>query len=122
LIDYEAFCGVSGDGATSEMDIDPEVLKRRLDAGEEILLLDVREPYEREIVRLVGDKWIPLGELPARLGEVAKAHEVVAYCHQGTRSRDAARLLRGAGHAKAQSLAGGIDAWAARIDTTLLRY
>ena len=74
-------------------------------------LVDVREPFEWELGRIDGARLIPLGELPARLGELDSRQPVVAYCQRGTRSRKAAEILRAAGFADVRSLSGGIEAW-----------
>lgn len=105
------------------LEIAPEELSARLaDASGAPLLLDVRQPEEHAFVRLAGSRLIPLSELPARLGELGPGAAIVAYCHHGVRSRHAALFLRAHGFAHAQSLAGGIDAWARRIDPALGLY
>jgi sulfur-carrier protein adenylyltransferase/sulfurtransferase len=105
------------------LEIAPEELAAQLaDAPGAPILLDVRQPEEHAFVRLEGSRLIPLGELPARLGELAPDAAVVAYCHHGVRSRHAALLLRAHGFAQAQSLAGGIDAWTRLVDPALPRY
>ncbi|MER3524161.1 MAG: molybdenum cofactor biosynthesis protein MoeB [Ignavibacteria bacterium] len=123
LIDYEAFCGVepsatSGDRAWT---MTVEELKARLDRGEDILIVDVREPHEYEIVNL-GGVLIPLNDLPKRVHELDTAREIVVHCHRGTRSARAVEFLRQIGFAKVKNLAGGIDAWAEKIDPQLVRY
>ena len=96
-------------------------LKERFDKGEEVLLLDVREPFENEIANLNGCL-IPLGELPARFGELDKERETVVYCHHGNRSRVAAEFLQRLGFRFVKNLTGGIDAWALEIDPKMPRY
>lgn len=96
-------------------------LKARLDKGEQVFLLDVREPFEHEIAHLQGHL-IPLGELPARLDELDKEVETVVYCHHGNRSRYAAEFLLHQGFRSVQNLAGGIEAWASEIDQTMPHY
>ncbi|MGE3616505.1 MAG: molybdopterin-synthase adenylyltransferase MoeB [Gemmatimonadales bacterium] len=120
LIDYEAFCGVGG-GEPRSMEIAPRELDQLRRAGARLELVDVREPWEVEIARLPGARLIPFGDLPARLGELDPAVEIVAVCHRGIRSLVAQQVLAGAGF-HARSLAGGIDAWAAQIDPALSRY
>ena len=124
LIDYEAFCGVEAapTGGSSEFEITPRALKEKLDRREEIFLLDVREPQERDISRLSGATLIPLGTLPYSLGKLNTADEIVAYCRSGTRSRKAVQLLREAGFRKVQNLTGGINAWAEAVDPSVPRY
>ncbi len=125
LQDYEAFCGVRGEEAPSDLPGVPEIqveeLKRRLDAGEDLLLLDVREPHEYQICNL-GGLLIPPSELPRRVHELDSSREIVAYCRSGPRSARAVAFLRQAGFRKARNLAGGILAWAARVDPRMPRY
>jgi adenylyltransferase/sulfurtransferase len=124
LIDYEDFCGVTTAGtvkAGQDAAISPEELKSRLDAGEKVFLLDVREPGEHAICNL-GGVLIPRGELPNRLGELDPAAEIVVYCKTGNRSAQAVDFLRQCGFGKLRNLAGGIDAWAERIDPSMPRY
>jgi adenylyltransferase/sulfurtransferase len=124
LIDYEQFCGVRGaenPAATSVPEMQPEELKRRLDAGEDIFVLDVREPHEYAISNL-GAPLIPLGELSQRLSEVDPAREIVAHCKGGVRSAKAVKILQDAGYTRVSSLAGGILAWSERIDPTVPKY
>lgn len=120
-IDYEQFCG-----AVSESDdiavITVQELKRKIDNGDAVTVLDVRQPNECEIVRLDNSTFIPLPELSSRLSEVSRSGEIVAMCHKGVRSLLAADLLREAGFANVCSLDGGIDAWAREIDPTMARY
>lgn len=106
-----------------ELEIDAAELARRLPGGG-IYLLDVRQPWEHELVHLPGDVLLPLPELARRCEEVqpAPGQVVVCYCHHGVRSLTAAALLRGAGFAGALSLSGGIDRWARVLDPSLPRY
>jgi rhodanese-related sulfurtransferase len=99
-------------------------LKRKLDAGEPVYLVDVRNPDEYELCRLTGSVLIPLPELPGRVEEVAPPPDalVVAYCHHGIRSLSGAAILNQAGIDNAVSLAGGIDAWSRSIDSQIPRY
>jgi adenylyltransferase/sulfurtransferase len=103
-------------------EISPLELKRRLDAGEPLKVLDVREPWECAIVRLPGSINIPLDELPRRLGELDAHAVTIVMCKVGGRSRRAAQFLAGAGFDQAVNLAGGIDAWARDIDPGLPTY
>jgi adenylyltransferase/sulfurtransferase len=124
LIDYEEFCGVRGEeraGTTSVPEIQPEELKQQLAAGEDIVLLDVREPHERAISRLPGH-FIPLGDLRERAHELDSSREIVVYCKLGARSAKAVEFLHSIGFRRVRNLAGGINAWAERIDPTLPRY
>ena len=90
--------------------------------GRSVVLLDVREPFEWDIVHVDGARHVPLRDLPARLRELDGHAEVLVYCHHGTRSRQAVELLRAAGFSKVRSVRGGIDAWAAEVDPRLTRY
>ena len=92
--------------------------------GEDFLLVDCREPDEFALVKIPGARLLPLGELPARLAELEPYRErrIVVHCHHGGRSLRAANWLRANGFSQAQSLAGGIDAWAQQIDSALPRY
>lgn len=96
-------------------------LASRLRAAEPLLLVDVREAWEREIARLPGDVHIPMDEIPRRAAELAGGRLVVAYCHAGVRSFAVAAFLEQQG-VEAVSLAGGIDAWADEIDPRMARY
>ena len=124
LIDYQEFCGIRGEEApaevtTSEMQV--EELKRRLDAGENLFVLDVREPHEYQICN-IGGHLIPLGDLPKRVNELDTSKEIVAHCRSGVRSAKAVNFLRQAGFKKVHNLAGGILAWADRVDPSMPKY
>jgi sulfur-carrier protein adenylyltransferase/sulfurtransferase len=131
LIDYERFCGVGPPGAPtgSEMsddvpEITPSELKARLDRGEPLTIVDVREPHEWEIGNLepYGAKLIPLGELPERHGEIDPAGEVVLHCRSGARSAKALKFLRERGYERLHNLAGGILAWSDEVDPSIPKY
>jgi adenylyltransferase/sulfurtransferase len=123
LIDYEAFCGIGAAPSYQGPEIVAEQLKQELDEkGEELVVIDVREPHEWEIAHIDGARLIPLGQLPDRLGELDGHAEIVTYCHKGVRSMKALEILRGAGFGKVRSLAGGVDAWASRIEPGMARY
>jgi rhodanese-related sulfurtransferase len=102
----------------------PQDVKARLDAGEPVYLLDVRQPEEHEYCRLPDSHLIPLGELPYRAAEVdpPAGAAVVVYCHHGVRSLSGAAILQQYGHENVFSLAGGIDAWSRLIDPAVPRY
>jgi rhodanese-related sulfurtransferase len=110
--------------AAVSLEIRPEELQQRLQAGEPIYLLDVRQEWEHQTARLQDNQLIPLHELPARLDEVqpAPGQLVVAYCHHGVRSLGAAAFLRDNGFEGALSLAGGIDLWSQVVDPSVPRY
>ena len=123
LIDYEAFCGIGAAPAYQGPEIVAEQLKDELsEKNDELILIDVREPHEWEIAHIDGARLIPLGQLPDRISELDGHAEIVTYCHKGSRSMKALEILRGAGHSRVRSLAGWIDAWAARIEPGMARY
>jgi sulfur-carrier protein adenylyltransferase/sulfurtransferase len=123
LIDYEAFCGIGAEPSYEGPEITAEELKAELDQkGRDVVLIDVREPHEWEIAHIDGARLIPLNQLPERLGELDGHSEIVTHCHHGARSMKALEILKGAGFSKVRSLAGGIDAWAERVDPGLARY
>jgi sulfur-carrier protein adenylyltransferase/sulfurtransferase len=125
LIDYEQFCGIPAAGhqepAVDANDITPEELKRRLDAGEDLFVLDVREPHEYQIANL-GGHLIPLNDLPKRVSELDSSREIVAHCKMGGRSAKAVDFLRQAGFKKVRNLAGGIAAWSDKVDPKVPKY
>jgi len=124
LIDYNEFCGIRGEEKPVETGI-PEMqveeLKRRLDAGENLFVLDVREPHEYQICN-IGGHLIPLGDLPKRVNELDSSREIVAHCRSGVRSAKAVGFLQQAGFKKVHNLAGGILAWADRVDPKMPKY
>jgi molybdopterin/thiamine biosynthesis adenylyltransferase/rhodanese-related sulfurtransferase/molybdopterin converting factor small subunit len=123
LIDYEAFCGIGSEPVYSGPEIGAEDLNRELqEKGANLVLVDVREPHEWEIAHIEGARLIPLGQLPERLAELDGHSEIVTHCHRGVRSMKALEILRGAGFSKVRSLAGGIDAWAERVEPGMPRY
>jgi len=124
LIDYNQFCGIRGEEApatSSVPEIRPEELKARLDAGNDIFILDVREPHEYQICD-IGGYLIPLGDLPARMNELDSSREIVAHCRSGVRSAKAVALLRQSGFSRVKNLAGGILAWSDKVDPSLPKY
>ncbi|MEN8376920.1 MAG: molybdopterin-synthase adenylyltransferase MoeB [Gemmatimonadota bacterium] len=130
LIDYEEFCGVpqAERAEAREMDGLPEVaageLARRLLGGEEITIIDVREPHEWDIANLApqGARLIPLGFLTERLSELSTADTIVVHCRSGQRSARAVRQLQDAGFRRVANLEGGILAWAEEVDPTIPTY
>ncbi|HEY6904428.1 MAG TPA: molybdopterin-synthase adenylyltransferase MoeB [Candidatus Acidoferrales bacterium] len=125
LIDYVQFCGIRGEEAPSTVtnipEITPRDLKSRLDKGDELYILDVREPHEYDICNLNGHL-IPLGELPQRVHELDSSREIVAHCRSGKRSADAVDFLRKAGFRKIWNLKGGILAWSDEVDPSVPKY
>src|SRR5215468_4924480 len=124
LIDYNEFCGIRGEEkpvSSGVPEIQVEELKRRLDNKEDIFVLDVREPHEYQICNISGHL-IPLGDLPKRVNELDSSREIVAHCRSGVRSAKAVAFLQQAGFKKVHNLAGGILAWADRIDPKMPKY
>ena len=125
LIDYEEFCGLRR-GELPESDetfVTPQELKSKLDAGEPLLLLDVREPEELEISEFPHQhKHIPLDDLPERVHELDLTSEIVVFCRNDQRSRLAAQMLQRMGFARVKVLKGGINAWAQEIDPSVPQY
>lgn len=105
-------------------EIEPSTLKARLDAGEALVLVDVREAYERAICDLpsVGQLCIPLGELADRVAEVPRDRVVVVYCRSGGRSESVVHFLRAQGYERVFNLCGGVLGWQEEVDPTLTRY
>jgi molybdopterin/thiamine biosynthesis adenylyltransferase/rhodanese-related sulfurtransferase len=125
LIDYEQFCGVRGEPAAPVAaggEITVEELKARLDRGESVFILDVRNPEEYQICHLAQSKLLPLPALPQRLGELDREREMVVHCKSGMRSQRAIAFLREQGFTRLKNLKGGILAWADRIDPSMPKY
>jgi adenylyltransferase/sulfurtransferase len=123
LIDYQAFCGIGAEPDYRGVEISVEEFQREREAkGDELVLVDVREPHEWEIAHIDGARLLPLSQLPDRLNELDGHAEIVTQCHHGARSLKALEILKGAGYGKVRSLAGGIDAWAERIEPGMARY
>jgi sulfur-carrier protein adenylyltransferase/sulfurtransferase len=125
LIDYEEFCGIRGEEApaavTTVPEMTPRELKQRLDRGDDLFVLDVREPHEYQICNING-YLLPLGDLPRRVNELDSSREIVAHCRSGKRSADAAEFLRKAGFRKIWNLKGGILAWSDEVDPSMPKY
>jgi len=96
-------------------------LKSRLDAGESLVLLDVREPWEYETARIEGSTLVPMREMETRFGELDPSAETVVICHHGTRSAFITQLLDRAGFDNVLNLEGGVDAYS-QVDATMPRY
>jgi len=127
LIDYDHFCGIVPE-APQEKNLKngiPQItvkeLKARRDAGEDIFLLDVREPYEFQIAQ-IGGKLIPQNDVPQRLSEIPRNREIVVHCRSGARSQKIAEFLKQSGYNDVVNVAGGILAWADEIDPTVQKY
>lgn len=133
LIDYEQFCGMpahdrslyaASDNGHSVPEISPAELQARLDAGEDLFILDVREPHEWDISNLghLGAVLIPKGQVLERMNELDTAVEMVVHCRTGVRSADVIRQLQQHGFRKMVNLAGGINRWAEEVDPTIPKY
>ena len=102
--------------------ISPPQVKQLLDAGQSIVLLDVREPEEVALVRIGGAVHIPMGDIPSRVHELDPDADIVVYCHHGIRSASVAAFLMQRDFASVANLSGGIDAWSETVDPSLPRY
>jgi sulfur-carrier protein adenylyltransferase/sulfurtransferase len=121
LIDYDVFCGAT-QGADTPSEVTPAELAERLARGEEIDIIDVREPFEWQIARIDGARLLPLGTLRQAVASLDPSRTTVVYCHHGIRSAQAAEQLRGSGFARVWNLAGGIDRWSTDVDRGVPRY
>ena len=127
LIDYQQFCGIVPETKQEQKvkngipQITVKELKQRMDAGDDVFLLDVREPYEYQIANL-GAKLIPQNDVPKRLDEIDRQREIVVHCRSGQRSQRIAEYLAQQGYPKVKNLAGGILAWADEIDPKMQKY
>ena len=127
LIDYEAFCGVVSDEAVQAArgsTITAAELKAKMDAGEDFMLVDVREPAEFEIVRIPGAVLIPKGEIlnGSALAQLPQDKPVILHCKSGVRSAEALAALKAAGFGDATHVQGGVLAWQAQVDPSLPTY
>jgi len=127
LIDYEQFCGIRGEEMEAkslgdEWEIRPAALQERLRRGDQMVILDVRNPEEAQISRIDGSILIPLGELPERVAELNTADQIVVHCRMGGRSAKAVEFLRSVGFRKVKNLVGGINAWAEEVDPAMAKY
>jgi adenylyltransferase/sulfurtransferase len=127
LIDYQNFCGIVPE-TPQEANVKngiPQItvkeLKRRIDAGEEVQLIDVREPYEYQIAQ-IGGKLIPQNDVPQRLADIDRDREVVVHCKSGGRSQRIAEFLKQSGYPRVVNVAGGILAWSDEIDPKVQKY
>ncbi len=127
LIDYQQFCGIVPETPQESNlkngipQITVKELKRRIDAGEDVQLIDVREPYEYQIAQ-IGGKLIPQNDVPNRIAEIDRNREVVVHCRSGARSQRIAEYLKQAGFPNVTNLAGGILAWSEEIDPKVPKY
>lgn len=127
LVDYEAFCGVPARalpeiGLEANRVIEPLDLKRRLETGDEVVLIDVRDPVEQQVAALPGALVIPLERLGQRMKELDPQREYVLFCRTGVRSARGVRQMAAAGFAKVKNLRGGLNAWAEQVDPSMWKY
>jgi len=106
----------------SDFNLSPHELKAKIDGGEKILLVDVRDPAEFAFNRIHGAIHIPLYELANRYRELDPETEIITYCHLGVRSLKAAQILKSLEFSNVKHLSGGIDAWSTQIDPNVPRY
>jgi adenylyltransferase/sulfurtransferase len=102
--------------------ITPSELKSRLDKGDKLVLLDVRDQWEFDLAKVKGSTLIPLTTLPQALDKLNRDTEIIAICHHGMRSADATNFLLQQGFPNVKNLVGGIDAWSVQVDHTVPRY
>jgi sulfur-carrier protein adenylyltransferase/sulfurtransferase len=127
LIDYQQFCGIVPESKQEQAvkngipQLTVKELKQRIDAGEDVFVLDVREPYEYQIAN-IGAKLIPQNDVPKRLSEIDRDREIVVQCRSGQRSQRIAEYLAQQGYGNVKNLAGGILAWADEIDPKMQKY
>ncbi|MEU5843424.1 adenylyltransferase/sulfurtransferase MoeZ [Rhodococcus sp. NPDC047139] len=125
LVDYDAFCGIAPDAAApARSAVTPTELRRMLDDGREIALIDVREPVEWDIVRIDGARLVPKDRIVSgeALAELPQNTPIVLYCKTGIRSAEALEVLERAGFSDATHLHGGVIAWAQQVDPSLPVY
>lgn len=125
LIDYEDFCGVvesEEDKMEDIKQITPVELKKRIDEGDDILLLDIREEVETKICKIEGSVHIPMQEIPSRLSELDMHRDIVIYCKSGERSSAVTNFLKNSGFSRVANLYGGTLSWADTVDPTMAKY
>jgi adenylyltransferase/sulfurtransferase len=130
LIDYEQFCGIRPEAAAAqqtgaavnEWETTSVALKKRVDAGDDVFILDVREPNEYQICRIPGSVLIPLGELPRRYAELPRDKDIVAHCKMGGRSAKAQEFRQSVGFNRVKNLKGGILDWIDKVDPSQPKY
>ena len=127
LIDYQQFCGIEPASERHSAvkngipQVSPKDLKKRIDAGEDLFILDVREPFEYQIAN-IGGVLIPQNDVPKRIGEIDRNREIVVQCKSGGRSQRIAEYLKQSGFPTVSNLAGGIVAWSDEVDPKVPKY
>lgn len=123
LIDYDAFCGVTDLPDEAPMlEITPRELADRLARADDVVLIDVREPYEHAIARIHGARLVPLGAFADAIPSLDRQRDIVIHCRSGARSATAVRQLQAAGFTRVWNVAGGILRWADDVDPTVAKY
>ena len=122
LVDYEVLCGTKPQATAAAVDVSARELAERLGRGEDLLIVDVREPFELAIARFPHALHMPLGVIPLKSHELSTTRTLVLACHKGGRSMRALQLLRERGFTRVHNLAGGIDAWSTEVDSAVPRY
>ena len=127
LVDYDAFCGVAAEApgpvtATTVREITPRELAERMHRGDDLVLIDVREPSEWAIARIDGAELVPLGSLESRVSSLDRSRDLVVHCHHGIRSATAIRYLQSQGFDRVWNLAGGIARWSVDVDEAVPQY
>jgi sulfur-carrier protein adenylyltransferase/sulfurtransferase len=128
LIDYDQFCGIHPAApeptavTTNPLEISAVELKIRIDRGDDLAIVDVREPNEYQINRIPGSVLIPLGDVPKRFNELDPDQEIVVHCKMGSRSAKAADFLRSVGFKRVLNLTGGVLAWIDKVDPSQPKY
>ena len=110
------------EGTVNEGEIEVTEVKRKLDRGDQFVLIDVREPFEAKIASIPGAKLIPLGVFPNHVGDFQPESEIVIHCRSGARSARACAILRNAGFKNVRNMKGGILAWSEQVDPSVPRY
>jgi adenylyltransferase/sulfurtransferase len=123
-MDYDELCGdtISAEETSAVTEIQPSQLAQRLERGERLEIIDVREPYEWQIGHIPGARLVPLDQIPEEIPRLDKRRETILYCKVGARSMRAAQQLASAGVTDVRNLAGGILRWIDDVDPTMPRY
>jgi molybdopterin/thiamine biosynthesis adenylyltransferase/rhodanese-related sulfurtransferase len=127
LIDYDEFCGITPGpevNLEAQWETTPTEVKQRLDRGEHLVIVDVREPHEWALgtIKAPDVRFIPVGDVPARMHELNSADEIILQCRSGVRSARALGILQDAGFRKLKNLTGGILAWSDEVDPSIPKY
>jgi molybdopterin/thiamine biosynthesis adenylyltransferase/rhodanese-related sulfurtransferase len=128
LIDYQEFCGIPQQAAAEAeeqgkmSEITPVELKARMDRGDDIFILDVREPHEYDIAKIEGSTLIPLGQVAQRVDELNSTADIIVHCKMGGRSAKAQGILQEMGFSRVTNLTGGILRWSDDVDSSIPKY